>query len=132
MMEKIKFSWNDFDLAVSKLSKDLEPVVPFVKNIYAIPRGGLVLAVALSHRINKPLIFDKKKIRKDTLIVDDISHTGQTFTKLLKDKEYLRTITLISKSSSNFQPTYTYLLDDTDVWTVFPYETDESSKYDNL
>src|SRR3990167_4454373 len=113
MENAIKFTWEQFNKAVKLLADNLKPVSKFAKNIYGLPRGGLILAVALSHQLDLPLLFDKKKINKETIIVDDISDSGQTLTKLLKGKEYLRTVTLITKSKSIFQPSYTYLIDDT-------------------
>ena len=43
--------------------------------IYGIPRGGLCLAVALSHKLNIKLIQNLLKIH---LIVDDVFETGIT------------------------------------------------------
>ena len=55
-----------------------------ISNIYGIPRGGLCLAVALSHKLN---IKISKKPTKYTLIVDDIFETGMTLNNFTNIKE---------------------------------------------
>ena len=49
--------------------------------IYAVPRGGLVPAVYLSHRLGIPLVFSPDR-PGDTLVVDDILDTGATYRRL--------------------------------------------------
>ena len=46
-----------------------------MSGIYGIPRGGLCLAVALSHKLNIELL---KEPRNNILIVDDIYDSGET------------------------------------------------------
>ena len=49
------------------------------EGVYGIPRGGLCLAVALSHSLGLPLL-DKPK--NNSLIVDDVYDTGCTLEKI--------------------------------------------------
>lgn len=80
----IPFSWKDFESAIDILIEKLSPFDNMFDCIYGIPRGGLVLAVALSHRLNKPLV---RKVRDSrTLVVDNIIDTGKT-TEVLKSLE---------------------------------------------
>ena len=67
------FTWNDFDKSVECIAHKYK----FLKlsGIYGVPRGGLCLAVALSHKLNIPLI---EKPLKNCLIVDDVFETGIT------------------------------------------------------
>jgi len=53
----------------------INPLTFDVKNIYGVPRGGLILAIHLSHLLDLPLSLFPTK---DSLIVDDISDTGNT------------------------------------------------------
>lgn len=46
-------------------------------SIYAIPRGGIYVGIALSIRLNLPLV-DLTNIHKGTLIVDDLADSGTT------------------------------------------------------
>ena len=67
------FSWSEFDRSVDYIADHCR----FLKlsGIYGVPRGGLCLAVALSHRLNIKLI---EKPLKNSLIVDDVFETGIT------------------------------------------------------
>jgi hypoxanthine phosphoribosyltransferase len=73
-------TWEMFHYAIIKLGEKIKSHKDF-KNIYGIPRGGLVVAVALSHYLNIPLIIHEEDITIDTLIVDDISDTGNTLSR---------------------------------------------------
>lgn len=68
-----KLSWNDFDEAVAWLAAELSNI-PTV-GIYGQPRGGLPLAVALSHRLSIPFLLE---MRQGAIWVDDIVDTGRT------------------------------------------------------
>lgn len=46
-------------------------------SIYPIPRGGLYIGIALSIRLNLPLV-NKSHIHKGTLVVDDLVDSGAT------------------------------------------------------
>ena len=54
-----------------------------INSIYGIARGGLVLAVLLSHRLQLPIV-EKDGINLRTLIVDDISDSGETLLEFEK------------------------------------------------
>ena len=67
------FTWKDFDKSVEYIANQCK----FYKfsGIYGIPRGGLCLAVALSHKLKVKLINEPIQ---NSLIVDDVFETGQT------------------------------------------------------
>lgn len=74
-------SYGDFmallDVLQAKISRlDLDDPA-----IYGVPRGGLVPAVYLSHRLGIPLATSLDR-RGDTLVVDDMLDTGSTYRKL--------------------------------------------------
>ena len=78
----VPFTWQQFDEAVDIIVESLrvKGLMSKVSQVYGIPRGGLVLAVALSHRLNVSLVqsLDDVIVGDGTLIVDDISDSGQT------------------------------------------------------
>lgn len=49
------------------------------EGVYGFPRGGLCLAVALSHSLELPLLEEPKN---NSLIIDDIYDTGYTLEKI--------------------------------------------------
>ena len=128
--KKYYYSWIQLHEDVNELAKILKPVKFNYTNIYGIPRGGLIVAVILSHLLDLPVILDKKLITKNTLVVDDINDSGETLKKILKLKKPKSVLTVwlnpLSKSHSDY-----FIKIKNDEWVVFPWETLKSSKYDN-
>ena len=75
-MKKRYYSYSDFEKDVKKLHSELKH--RSFKNIYAMPRGGYMLGVRLSHLLGIPMVDRPRCIGKDTLIVDDIVDSGKT------------------------------------------------------
>ena len=109
-----KLNWIEFDECISNISEKCKDK-RFV-GVYGVPRGGICLAVALSHSLNIPLL---KEPTNKSLIVDDIYHTGCTLERIrnIKDTE---THVWISKK----KPTWwkAYKINNDDEWVVFPWE----------
>jgi len=72
------YTYNQFEKDCQKIVKWIKSKKLKFRNIYGIPRGGLVMAVRLSHLLDIPLTLTKNTIYPNTLIVDDISDTGKT------------------------------------------------------
>tara|TARA_A100001388_G_scaffold177820_1_gene133063 strand:+ start:260 stop:655 length:396 start_codon:yes stop_codon:yes gene_type:complete len=108
------FTWNEFDKSVEQIAKKCK-FLEF-SGIYGVPRGGLCLAVALSHKLKINLIM---KPIKNSLIVDDVYETGITLNKF-KDIEGAMFFVLVSK----IKPTWwnTVHLYEKREWIVFPWE----------
>ena len=115
MEHDVYFSWSDFDLAVLYLAEGLEGLD--FDSIYGIPRGGLVLAVTLSHQLCKPLtlIPDRR-----TLVVDDISDSGRTLQRLKVSPACTATIHYVPGSA--YKPTVWALYKSPGTWIVYPWE----------
>jgi len=69
------FTWSEFDKSVEHIANKCK-FLEF-SGIYGVPRGGLCLAVALSHKLKIKLISEPLK---NSLIVDDVYETGLTLT----------------------------------------------------
>ena len=108
------FTWNDFDKSVEHIANKCN-FFEF-SGIYGIPRGGLCLAVALSHKLKINLISEPKK---NSLIVDDVYETGNTLNPF-KDIEGAMFFVLFSK----IKPTWwnTVHISKEKEWIVFPWE----------
>ena len=97
--------------------------------IYGLPRGGLPIAVELSHKLNLPLLmnyYDRKVVTdKKILVVDDIADTGHT----LKDFKNPHNIicTLHYHEDSVVLPDY-YVDLKGDDWIVYPWELEDSEE----
>jgi len=91
-----------------------------LSSIYGIPRGGLVLAVMLSHRLGLEMVAEPTE---SSLIVDDIADTGKT----LKGYD-LPTAVLIAKPyTSIITPNFVGKFHYDDRWVIFPWEDQKIS-----
>jgi|TARA_R100000501_G_C2631216_1_gene127164 hypoxanthine phosphoribosyltransferase len=98
------------------------------KNIFGIPRGGLIPAVMLSYELEIPLINRINDITDKTLIVDDISDTGNTLISLIKKLDFKPDIATIHyHNNTKVVPNYT-LIEKTDNWIVYPWEAKAKGK----
>ena len=108
------FTWDEFDRSVEHIANKCK-FLNF-SGIYGVPRGGLCLAVALSHKLKINLISEPIK---NSLIVDDIYETGITL-KAFKHIEGAMFFVLFSKVS----PTWwnSVQISEKNEWIVFPWE----------
>ena len=116
------FTWSEFNNSVEHIANKCKFLE--LSGIYGIPRGGLCLAVALSHKLKIELI---SKPIKNSLIVDDVYETGLTLTTF-KDIEGAMFFVLFSK----IKPTWwnTVFISPKNQWIVFPWENTLNSKSD--
>ena len=106
-------SWKQFDIAVAHLKNKYKNQK--YDGIYGPARGGLVLAVKLSHLLDIPLIL---KPRSGCLWVDDIIDSGATFNsyKGFMCKDYCCWVA--REESKNY-----YNVLKSNKWIVFPWES---------
>jgi hypoxanthine phosphoribosyltransferase len=147
-MEKFLYSWSDFDRDIIYLYYSI-----FAQNwtpdyIVGVKRGGLIPAIALSHRFNKPLIMMSCQLRdsnnpsvklyeldeispdKKILIVDDICDSGDTMTKItqeliLKHLVNVKNCALYYNTAQDFKLQYFARTIDRNFdnrWIMFPWE----------
>lgn len=90
------------------------------KNIFAIPRGGIIIGVYLSHHLEIPMITDKNDITQETLIVDDLADTGTTLKEFAENNFDIATI--YYKTRSTVVPTYYVDQCPNNFWIVFNWE----------
>ena len=118
-------SWNVIDEAVTDIAFHLKQTNKDFKGIYGIPRGGLILAVMLSHKLDLPLIMSKEELDENSIIIDDIADTGKTLWDFLEYQSYV--VTIHKHEKSIFKPDYS-VLDKGDKWIVYPWETKDSEE----
>ena len=109
-----KLNWLEFDSCIYSIfnrCKDKN-----FEGVYGFPRGGICLAVALSHSLGIPLL---KEPKDNSLIVDDIYDTGHTLEKI-KHLKRTETHVWISKKKPTWWNTYKYIKDNK--WIIFPWE----------
>ena len=108
------FSWEEFDKSVELIANKCK-FLDF-SGVYGVPRGGLCLAVALSHKLKINLISEPIK---NALIVDDVYETGITLNNF-KNIEGAKFYVLFSKKKPIWWNTV-YISKKSD-WIVFPWE----------
>ncbi len=108
------FSWSEFDESVDYIANQYK--FRKLSGVYGVPRGGLCLAVALSHKLNVQLI---ERPLKNSLIVDDVFETGITLGNF-KNIEGANFFVLVSKKEPTWWNTVT--LSYKKEWIVFPWE----------
>ena len=79
-------SWNVVDECVTDIAEHLIRTEIKFDGVYGIPRGGTVLAVMLSHKLDIPFITDLKD-GDDYIIIDDIVDTGETLKRYKEQPE---------------------------------------------
>ena len=116
------FTWEEFDRSVEHIASKCK-FLEF-SGIYGVPRGGLCLAVALSHKLKINLI---SKPIKNSLIVDDVYETGITL-NTFKNIEGAKFFVLFSK----IKPIWwnTVFISKKNQWIVFPWENTLNIKSD--
>ena len=119
---KSNFTWNEFDKSVEQIANKC--ISKEFSGIYGVPRGGLCLAVALSHKLKIELISEPKK---NSLIVDDVYETGITLSTF-KDIEGATFFVLFSK----IEPIWwnTVFISKKSQWIIFPWENTLNWKCD--
>ena len=108
------FTWSEFDNSVEYIANKCK-IFKFT-GIYGVPRGGLCLAVALSHKLKINLIPEPTK---NSLIVDDIYETGITL-NTFRDIEGAKFFVLFSKEKPKWWNTV--FMSKKSEWIVFPWE----------
>ena len=120
VVEKRYLTWDQVDGLVDELATQVKSEFTNIDSIYGIPRGGLIPAVMLSHKLGIPY---SDKITLKSLIVDDICDSGVT----LKAWEGYTTAVLLHKPhTSCVVPTIYGSTHNSDAWIIYPWERDDS------
>jgi len=125
-------SWEQYQLAIDGLSIAYGNMTDECGAIYGLPRGGLPIAVSLSHALELPLLmnyYDRKIVTdKKILVVDDIADTGHTLKDFQNENNVICTIHYHPQSI--VKPDV-WVWDKGDNWIVYPWETDYSDSPQN-
>jgi hypoxanthine phosphoribosyltransferase len=128
MKNKIYVSWLEFEDMAKQLAKQIKNSGKNFNAVYGVPRGGLPLAVYLSHNLGLPLV---NMPSLGVLIIDDISDSGDTLF-CFKNKYTIACLysTPWTKVTPDF---YLRVKKSRDDWIIFPWEKDDGKmEKDNL
>lgn len=117
-----KYTWNQFDRDAKKIAALIKKNNRRFDGVWGPARGGLPLAVVISHALGIPFFNTPKT--KNILIVDDIADTGKTLKKYSKTHVIA---TLFYHPHSVYEPTI-WLRKKGTKWILFPWESRQTSK----
>src|SRR3990170_3540185 len=87
-MESDAISWKEIDTLTKLLSDKIKATGKKFNSISTITRGGLVPSRLMADRLDiNEIQVDKNKVTSDSLFVDDIYDSGDTFKKVLSKVE---------------------------------------------
>jgi hypoxanthine phosphoribosyltransferase len=130
-MQMYMMSWDEIDRAIHSLTEHIKNLG--IKYIYGVPRGGLIPAVMLSHRIGAKLV-DQEQLEVDRpeklLIIDDIFETGLTMSFYKETYPNAQYVCLFCKQKdmSRLMNSPIQILQELgNDWVVFPWEDPEKA-----
>ena len=118
-----ELSWQQFDQAVSSLAQLC--MGRACSGVFGVPRGGLCLAVGLSHALEIPLLLTPTS---DALIVDDVYETGRTLDAFHEQCPEACFAVWVSKCPPRWWTTVE--VSSANDWLVFPWESRERAAAD--
>jgi hypoxanthine phosphoribosyltransferase len=126
-MTKKYLTWEHIENQIADLAKQISESQENIIAVYGLPRGGLIPAVLLSHKLGIKYINEWPLIKDlyhpdNVLIVDDICDSGKT----LKEYNNHPTTTLHYKPSAITKPTFYNDIVDENIWIVYPWENEDS------
>lgn len=117
-----KIDWQQFEKDIHILASNIAKNPVKLRYIYGIPRGGLVIAVRLSHLLKLSFVVEfyhrPYSQNRYTLIVDDVADTGKTLTKW--GSFGIATATLYRKDATCIEPAF--CVRTINEWIIFPWE----------
>lgn len=114
MADTLNPTWDDIEDFVNAVAEWCgDPV-----GVYGPPRGGLVFAVMLSHKLHVPMLMAPCK---GCLIVDDICDTGDTM-KHYRDSLDCKIATMYFVEGACVTPDMWMMEKERGQWVVFPWE----------
>ena len=120
-------SWNEIESLIKTLSKKILKLPVSFSSITTVSRGGLIPSRLLADHLGIETIFvDKKKISSDSLFVDDIFDTGDTFKKIISKTDIpskLTFVTLFARRGKKYPQNLLYAKKtNDDGYVVFPWD----------
>jgi len=120
-------TWDEIESCVAALTRKIADMNLRFQSISTVSRGGLVPARLVADRLNiRQISVDPDAIPGDSLFVDDIYDTGETFRKMMQradDSEEIVYATLIARNKRNYPKQLIYgELTDGDEYIVYPWD----------
>ncbi|NND86161.1 MAG: phosphoribosyltransferase [Nitrosopumilus sp.] len=120
-------NWDDIEVLIKILSEKVSKMPRSFSTITTVSRGGLVPARLLADHLGiEKILVDKRKISSDTLFVDDIFDSGDTFKKIISNVDNPSNFvfaTLFARSGKKYPKQLTYAKKTiNNDYVVFPWD----------
>ncbi|HEY5735985.1 MAG TPA: phosphoribosyltransferase [Nitrosopumilus sp.] len=120
-------SWNEIESLVEILAKKISKLPRTFSSISTLSRGGLVPSRLLADHLGIMKIYvDKKKISSNSLFVDDIFDTGDTFNEVtprVDDSSKLVFATLFARRGKKYPKQLVYAKKtNNNGYVIFPWD----------
>lgn len=128
--------WNEIESLVKILSKIILKLPRTFSSITTLSRGGLIPSRLLADHLEiEKILVDKNKISSDSLFVDDVFNTGDTFNKIISkvdDPSKLVFVTLFARRGKKYPKQLIYAKKtDNSAYVVFPWDRLEFKRSQN-
>ncbi|AFS81003.1 phosphoribosyltransferase-like protein [Candidatus Nitrosopumilus koreensis AR1] len=119
--------WSEIEYLVKNVSKKILKLPRSFPSITTLSRGGLVPARLIADQLGiKKIHVDKKRISSNSLFVDDIFDTGNTFDDLIKKVDVPSKfvyVTLFARRGKKYPTQLVYAKKtNNDAYVVFPWD----------
>ena len=122
-----KVSWSEVELLIKTLSEKIISMPRKFSSISTISRGGLVPSRLLADHLGfDTILVDQKKISSDSIFVDDIYDSGNTFKKIINKVDQpsdLVYVTLFARRGERYPKQLIYAKKTkNDIYVVYPWD----------
>ena len=119
--------WSEIETIVKRLSNQISKLPKTFSNITTVSRGGLIPARLIADQLDiKKIFVDKRKINANSLFVDDIYDTGDTFNEIIKRVDVpskLVFVTLFARRGKKYPKQLLYgKKTNNSAYVVFPWD----------
>lgn len=120
---KVRYTWTDVSEFIQSCVGWVHRNNLVLSGVYGPPRGGLPLAVMMSHALDIPLL---QAPAKRCLVIDDIADSGQTLKKYIESEYTHVAVMCYSKDTCPFKPDFYFKTKSPEQWIEFPWEYSDS------
>ena len=109
-------TWDEIDCMINFIVNRLKKKK--FSGVYGVPKGGLIPAVMLCHKLNLPLLAAPAN---NCIVVDDICDTGKTMDSFgnYNNKKIYKVVLIVRGERKKDVDLYSQVIDE---WIVFPWE----------
>lgn len=119
--------WSEIESIVKRLSNQISKLPRTFSSITTVSRGGLIPSRLIADQLDiKKIFVDKRKINSNSLFVDDIFDTGDTFDEIIKRVDVpskLVFVTLFARRGKKYPKQLLYgKKTNNNAYVVFPWD----------